>query len=133
MAIEEAKYLSYVEAVYLHIILMRSWNEPLYGVADKTLIESALARPRQAVTYENADLIRQAATLYFGLIKNHPWFGGNKRTTTAVVDEFLYRNGKEITASKADVIELVLNIESDQYGVDEIEHWLQQRVTNLSQ
>jgi death-on-curing protein len=46
------------------------------------LIESVLARPQQAAAYENADLIRQAATLYFGLVKNHPWVGGNKRTSS---------------------------------------------------
>jgi death on curing protein len=89
------------------------------------LIESALARAPQAA-YENADIVRQAATLYYGLIKNHPWLGGNKRTATTIVDEFLYRNGKEISASLQEVIDLVLGIEADKYEVDEIEKWLRQ-------
>lgn len=131
MAIEETKYFSYVEAVYIHIILMRFCNETLYGVADRTLIESALARAPQAAAYENADVVRQTTTLYYGLIKNHPWLGGNKRTATTIVDEFLYRNGREISASLQEVIDLVLGIEADKYEVDTIELWLRQHTRNL--
>ncbi len=126
MATEKVVYVSYPEAVFLHIDQMRMAGEMYYGVFDRSLIESALARPQQVASYENADLICQAATLYFGLIKNHPWLGGNKRTATAIVDEFLYRNGKDISASLQEVIELVLGIEADKYDVDKIEHWLRQ-------
>ena len=69
MAIEEIIYLGYDEAVWFHIQLMRMWKETRYGVDQRDLIESALARPRHAAIYENADVIRQAATLCFGLIK----------------------------------------------------------------
>ena len=87
-----------------------------------------MARPQQAAAYENADIIRQAATLYFGLIKNHPWLGGNKRTATVLVDEFLYLNEFEIKANVSETIELVLAIECDEFGVDEIANWLAERV-----
>ena len=62
-----------------------------------------------------------------GLIKNHPWHGGNKRTATALVDEFLYRNGYEIRASTDEIIKLVLAIESDHFEVEEIEYWLREK------
>jgi len=48
---------------------MWEWNEFRFGIDRRELLESALARPKQAAIYENADLIRQAATLCFGLIK----------------------------------------------------------------
>lgn len=102
-----------------------------YGVDHRHLIESALARPRQAAIYENADLIRQAATLYFGLIKNHPWLGGNKRTATVIVDAFLMLNGYEIKATVTEIIALVLNIEANCYETDEIEAWLRQRTQKI--
>jgi hypothetical protein len=63
LATEEAEYVTLAEAVFLHIRLMRLLGEQRYGVFDHALIESALARPRQAAVLENADLIRQAATL----------------------------------------------------------------------
>jgi death-on-curing family protein len=76
------RYISYAEAVTEHILLMRRLGEIRYGVFDPTLVQSALARPQQTAVYGNSDLAAQAATLCFGLIKNHPWVGGNKRTAT---------------------------------------------------
>lgn len=128
MATEEIKYLSYPEAVLLHILLMRDWGETRYGVFDRALLESTLARAEQAVAYESADLVRQAATLCFGLIKNHPWVGGNKRTATALVDEFLFRNGLEITTSVHEVLELVTAVEMGRWQLDEIDSWLRRHV-----
>ncbi|MFN0108178.1 MAG: type II toxin-antitoxin system death-on-curing family toxin [Blastocatellia bacterium] len=130
MATEKISYVSYPEAVFLHVDQMQLAGEARYGVFERSLIESALARPQQAAAYENADLIRQAATLYYGLIKNHPWEGGNKRTATAIVDDFLYRNGYEINCQLKEIIQLVLDIEADRFGVDEIEAWLRYRSTH---
>lgn len=116
-------YLSYIEAVTLHILLMRRRGETRFGVFEPALVKSALARPHQASVYEEADLIRQAATLCFGLIKNHPWIGGNKRTATFLVDRFLHRNGIDVQATVSETVEMVLAVESDQWGVDEITEW----------
>lgn len=77
MATEEVLYLAYTEAVLVHIELMRHWGEVRYGVSDRALIGSALARPQQAAAYVGADLPAQAATLLYGLIKNHPWVATN--------------------------------------------------------
>jgi death-on-curing protein len=124
----DISYFDFVEAVDLHFALMRAWGETRYGVESRTLIESALARPQHAAFYENADLIRQAATLCFGFIKNHPWTGGNKRTAAFLMSEFLSRNGLELTALAKDMYEMSLAVESDRWKVDEIEAWLRLRV-----
>lgn len=124
MATEGIVYLSYAEAVLAHIELMRYLGETRYGVFDRTLIESALARPRQAAAYESADLSIQAATLFYGLIKNHPWVGGNKRTATALTQLFLRRNGFRIVADVNDLIALVLDVESGVWRVEEITAWM---------
>lgn len=86
-------YLEFDDAVWLHLSLMKEWNEVRFGVDHRSLIESALARPKQSALYENADIVRQSATLCFGLIKNHPWLGGNKRTATHLTEVFLDING----------------------------------------
>jgi len=111
---------------------MRLSGETHYGVFDRALIESALARPKQARAYEDADLIRQSATLSYGLIKNHPWVGGNKRTATAITNEFLKRNGKILVAPTNEIIALVVAVEGNTWHVDEIEAWLRPRVLALS-
>jgi death on curing protein len=128
LAIEEVCYIEYLEAVTLHFELMFEFGETRIGISDSNLIESALARPKHAANYEKADVIRQAATLCFGLIKNHPWHGGNKRTATALMDSFLYRNGYNLPANLPEIIELSLNVESDTWKVDEIETWLREKV-----
>lgn len=123
MATDEVVYLSYAEAVLAHIELMRHLGEARYGVFDRSLVESALSRPRQAAAYESADLTAQAATLLYGLIKNHPWVGGNKRTATALTQLFLRRNGARMTAAADHIVELVLAVESGEWQLAEIEGW----------
>ena len=60
MATDEVRYISDPEAVLIHVELMRLEGESRYGVFDRGLIESVLARPQQAAAYEGADIIRQA-------------------------------------------------------------------------
>jgi death-on-curing family protein len=112
VATERVVYLSYAEAVLTHIELMRYLGETRYVVFNRTLVESALARPQQAAAYEAADLPAQAATLLYGLIKNHHWVGGNKRTATALTQLFLRRNGFRLVAAVDDLVALVLAVES---------------------
>jgi death on curing protein len=129
---DEISYIDYIEAVDLHFALMKLWGENRFGVESRDLIESALARPKHAAIYENADLIRQASSLLFGLIKNHPWTGGNKRTASFLMEEFLFRNGFELTATSKDLYEMSLDVESDAWKVDEIENWLRISVEKIS-
>ena len=131
MATKEILYIEYAEAVALHFEIMFEFGETRIGIAEPNLIESALARPKNAAVYEDADIIRQAATLLFGLIKNHPWHGGNKRTATALTDSFLYRNGYDLQTTLTETIELSLNIESDVWKTDEIENWLRERAKKI--
>lgn len=131
MATKKTVYIGYEEAVLIHFSLMRAVGETRYGVDFRDLIESALARPRNAAIYTNADIIGQAATLLFGLIKNHPWLGGNKRTATTLMRRFLELNGYQKNWTIAEQIELVLAVESDQWKIAEIENWLNLRVTKI--
>ena len=124
-------YISYSEAVVLHIELMRLYGETRFGVAFPELIHCALARPQQAANYKDFSIFRQAATLCFGLIKNHPWAGGNKRTATHISEAFLFINGWELDASIADTIELALAIEANQLDLDKIELWFQDHAKPL--
>lgn len=131
MATEELHYLTYADAALIHILTMWLDRETRFGAFDPNLVKSALARPQHAAVYENADLIRQAATLCFGLLKSHPWVGGNKRTATAITNEFLKRNGRKIRASVEELVEMVFAVESGLWAADEIELWLRARTVAL--
>lgn len=131
MATRKFIYLTYLDELEKHFELMRGFGEERIGIYDRTLIESALARPKQAAAYENADLIRQAATLCFGFIKNHPWQGGNKRTATYLTQIFLELNGYRLKFELVEIVELSLNVESDAWKTDEIESWLRNKVVKI--
>lgn len=131
MATDEIRYLSYEEAVLIHIRLMTGLGETRFGIDFREMLDSALARPKNAAVYENADIVRQAATLCFGLVKNHPWRGGNKRTATTLMRRFLELNGYRKNWTINEQIEMVLAVEADRWKVDEIESWLRRKTEKI--
>lgn len=133
METEETIYIDFDEAVWLHFLLMWSWDETHIGVDRRDLIESALARPKQTAFYQDADIVRQAASLCFGLIKNHPWRGGNKRTATYLMRAFLFVNGFEVEYEVEEMVEMVLAVESDEWKVDQIEEWLRPKILKTTE
>lgn len=84
------------------------------GIRDEGLLQSALARPLQKQSYAEPDLFELAAAYLFGLLKNHPFMDGNKRTGLAAADLFLYFNGYSLEAEQEDVIQLVLMVSTSE-------------------
>jgi death-on-curing protein len=81
------------------------------GVRDEGLLESALARPRQLAAYgENVDPCELAAVYTAGIIRNHPFVDGNKRTGFLIGVLFLELNGYRFTASEAEATRLVIEL-----------------------
>ena len=67
------------------------------GVRDEGMLDSALARPQQRHAYGDPppDLADLAASLAFGLARNHPFVDGNKRVSLGACLVFLRLNGLE--------------------------------------
>lgn len=81
------------------------------GVRDSGLLQSALARPLQQFAYdETADIISMAAAYIAGIVRNHPFIDGNKRTGFVVGILFLELNGFCYTASEADSAQAIINL-----------------------
>lgn len=88
------------------------------GLRDEGLLKSALARPRQHVAYASAADIMQLAALYTaGIVRNHPFVDGNKRTGFVIGILFLELNGYGFTASEEDTANAVLALADG--GIDE--------------
>jgi len=77
------------------------------GVRDMGMLESALYRPLQKEAYGDPDISDLAAAYLFGIVKNHPFVDGNKRTGLAAADLFLYFNGFSLEADPEDLIQFV--------------------------
>lgn len=81
------------------------------GVRDGALLQSALARPQQIFAYaETHDRIAMATAYTAGIIRNHPFIDGNKRTGFVVGILFLELNGYRFTASETDAVQAVLGL-----------------------
>lgn len=71
----------------------------LEGIRDLGLLESAMARPKNRWEYEDdPDAFDLAAAYAFGVIRNHPFLDGNKRTGMAVAGAFLRLAGWDLAA-----------------------------------
>jgi death on curing protein len=71
-------------------------------VRDEALLDSALARPQQLFAYGDPppDVAALAASLAYGLARNHPFVDGNKRTAHVCYRAFLALNDAELVASE---------------------------------
>jgi death-on-curing protein len=72
------------------------------GMRDEGLLDSALARPHNLSAYDKPAVFDLAASLAFGLIKNHPFVDGNKRVGFASAVVFLKLNGCRFRATEVD-------------------------------
>jgi len=84
------------------------------GVRDRGLLQSALARPRQHAAYGKSDIAMLAALYTAGIVRNHPFVDGNKRTGFVVGVLFLELNGYEFTAPEEEAARAVIALAAAQ-------------------
>ena len=98
----------------------------LTGVRDTGLLESALARPRNLDSYGSADIHTLAAACAFGIVRNHPYIDGNKRTAFLAAYTFLRLNGAELQASEVSATQTMLALAAGEIGEDDFAAWLRE-------
>lgn len=98
------------------------------GLRDPNLLDSALARPQQLAHYssDETDLAALAASLTFGLARNHPFVDANKRTAWVCCSTFLLLNGCRITASIEDKYLTILSLAEGHLPEAEFAQWLRE-------
>jgi death on curing protein len=81
------------------------------GILNNGAIESTLSKPKNLYHYgDDVNLYQLAASLGYGLVKNHCFVDGNKRVALIAVYTFLAINGIELTASEVDAAGLFLDL-----------------------
>ena len=100
------------------------------GVRDEGLLESALAKPQQLYAYGDPppDIAALAASLAFGLARNHPFVDGNKRTAHVAYRVFLALNDAELDASGEEKYLHMLSLAEGNLTETEFADWLRPRV-----
>lgn len=99
----------------------------LDGVRDEVMLESALNKPRQLFAYGEPppSLFDLAAAYAFGIVRNHPYLDGNKRSGFLSAALFLEINGKRFQAPEVEVVERTLALAAGAIGAADYAAWLE--------
>ena len=95
------------------------------GVRDETLLDSALARPQNILAYGKPSTFELAAAYACGIIKNHPFVDGNKRTGFMAAFLFLGINKINLNAEESDVVLRTLAVAANEMTEAAYAEWLE--------
>jgi death-on-curing protein len=108
--VKEPLWIDAHDATVLHERLLAAHGGAA-GIRDAASLESALARARHRFTYaEGVDVVEMASLYTAGIVRNHPFVDGNKRTAFVVGILFLELNGYRFAASEEEALRSVLDL-----------------------
>lgn len=97
----------------------------LTGLRDEGLLDSALAQPFQ--TFGGEDLypsaIEKACRYAFGIISDHPFLDGNKRTGAALFGTYLRMSGIDFRPDHAAYLKIIRGVADGSVSYDELVEW----------
>jgi death-on-curing protein len=127
-------YLSQFDMLQIRTKLAAEVHEQ-FAVMNLNGLQSAIAAPRQVVFGQelHPTLWDKAAALLTLLIKNHPFYDGNKRIAFRGVREFLCRNGWDLVSPSDAEKALTRNIVMGRSDVDDVKAWLQANARTKNQ
>ena len=104
------------------------------GVRDLGLLESALARPKNLFAYseQGVSVARFAAAYAKGIVANHPFVDGNKRTAFTASLTFLKLNGLEVTATKEDRVLTFWKLAAGEISEEQLALWFERNTAPRS-
>jgi death on curing protein len=94
------------------------------GIRDRGLLDSALSRPINLAAYGKPDLAALAAAYAQGIVRNHPFVDGNKRTAYVVLELFLACNGAELIATDEAATLTMLQLAEGTMAEDVFANWI---------
>jgi death-on-curing protein len=126
--VSEPVWIDEGDALALHDRLL-ALDGGTAGVRDAGLLKSALARPKQLHAYGGKPNIIDMATAYTaGIVRNHPFVDGNKRTGFIVGILFLELNGCRFTATEEAATQAVLSLAAGSVSEVAFSAWLRANV-----
>jgi len=121
--VKEPYWLTREECLALHDLMLSHYGG-CAGLRDAGLLDSALARPQQLFHYGKPTMAALAGAYAAGIVQNHPFMDGNKRTGFMMGAAFLERNGYEFFATEADAVVSTLALAAREMDEAEYAEWL---------
>jgi len=126
----EPIWIEELDVLTLHDRLL-AFHGGASGVRDEGLLQSALARAKQLSAYgDSVDVIDMAAAYTVGIVKNHPFVDGNKRTGFVAGILFLELNGFRFTATESAAADAVLALAAGNLSEAGYKAFLRENVTH---
>jgi death-on-curing protein len=97
----------------------------LSGIRDEGLLDSALNRPKHLLSYGSPTLFQMAASYSHGIVKNHPFLDGNKRTGFMSAYIFLGVNGWSLEAPEEEAVLGTLALAAGETPEEAYAAWLE--------
>jgi death-on-curing protein len=94
------------------------------GLRDAGLLESALDRPRNKSSCEQAELPELAAAYAYGMARNPPFVDGNKRTSLLALYTFLGINGIDFDVPEAEAATMILSLAAGEVSEESLARWI---------
>jgi death on curing protein len=117
-------HLTRAMVVTIHAELIRDYGGSS-GIRDENLLQSAIARTRHLENYAPGTPIPEmAASVGWGLLKNHAFIDGNKRIAFMGMLVFLHLNGFRVTCTEADETITVLRAAAGEMSESEWTKWV---------
>lgn len=123
------QYVSLEDALAIHELSIHRYGG-IEGTRDEGLLASALAQPQQTFDGEELypSLAEKAARYAFGIVNNHPFADGNKRTGAAVLAVFLRANGVRFKPRLSDMQAQIIALADGSLSYDELVEWIEQQL-----
>ncbi|MEO3431251.1 type II toxin-antitoxin system death-on-curing family toxin [Pelagibius sp. CAU 1746] len=97
------------------------------GTRDAGLLESALARPQHRAAYEEGvSLFALAADYCLGIVKNHPFLDGNKRSGILAAATFLSLNGYDFRPPETSVVQMIVALAAGEADAEALTAWFEE-------
>ena len=122
---KEPIWLNREDCLAIHEMML-AHHGGLAGVRDEGLLESALSKPQNLFAYTSPTVSELAASYAAGIILNHPFLDGNKRTGFMLAATFLELNGMEFIATEESVVEMTLALASGKLKQAAYAKWLKE-------
>lgn len=118
------KWLTVAQVIAIHDDLIEEFGGKV-GIMSEGALESTVNRPQQLAYYPSeSSVFELAATLGYGLVKNHCFVDGNKRTSFDAMAVFLLRNGYELIAAEVEAVDIILDLVGGDASQTVLAQWL---------
>jgi len=94
------------------------------GLRDEGALASALARPRNLWDYDETTVLELAAAYTSGMVRNHPFVDGNKRTGLAIALTFLEENDYLTALDEAEAVQMTRALAAREIDEAAFARWL---------